>query len=352
MLYREVGDLKLSYLADQRIFPVRQDFWVLVAVLVLAFAVVPLIASDYWLSAILIPTLALSLAALGLNILTGYCGQLSLGTAAFMSVGAFATYNLVTRVPAIPFPISILIGGVIAAIFAVVVGLPSLRIKGFYLVVATLAAHFFVQWLFDAIKWFKQDNPQGEIKPPPFELYGIVFNTPVKLYLLELVYVVTLALLAKNMMRRSTGRRMMAVRDMDLAAAVMGVPISRTKLLAFAISAFYCGVAGTLYVYCYLQLLDTKTYSLELAFSVMFMIIVGGTGTIAGSFIGTAIIFLVPIWMNATFSRYGVDPSQVQNIAKVLFGALVIYLLIVEPNGAVRLWTRAREKLRNWPFPS
>ena len=239
----------------------------------------------------------------------------------------------------------------VAAAVGVIVGLPSLRIKGFYLVVSTLAAHFFVQWLFDNVKWFKQNNPQGEIKPPPLELYGFVFNTPVRLYLLALVFVVLLAFLAKNMMRRSTGRRMMAVRDMDLAAAVSGVPIARTKLLAFGMSAFYCGIAGALYVYCYLQLLDTKTYSLELAFSIMFMIIVGGMGTIIGSFIGTALVFLLPIWMNSTFSRYGVDPSQIQNVAKMIFGSLVIILLIVEPNCVTRLWSKAREKLRNWPFP-
>lgn len=351
MLYREVGQLKTSYAADQQIFPIRQDRLVVIALLIVAFSVVPYVANDYWLSAILIPTLALSLAALGLNILTGYCGQLSLGTAAFMSVGGFATFNLVTRLPEIPFPISLLLAGGIAGVVGVIVGLPSLRIKGFYLVVSTLAAHFFVQWLFDNVKWFKQNNPQGEIKPPPLELWGFVFNTPVRLYLLALVFVVSLAFLAKNMMRRSTGRRMMAVRDMDLAAAVMGVPIARTKLLAFAISGFYCGIAGALYVYCYLQLLDTKTYGLELAFSVMFMIIVGGMGTIAGSFIGAIIIFLVPIWMNTTFSRYGIDPSQIQNIAKIIFGTFVIFLLIVEPNGITRLWATIREKLRNWPFP-
>ena len=351
MLYREVGELKTNYADDQQIFSVRQDRWAIIGLIIAAFVAVPYFVNDYWITAIIIPTLAFSLAALGLNILTGYCGQLSLGTAAFMSVGGFATYNLVTRLPGIPFPISLIIAGLFAALVGVVMGLPSLRIKGFYLVVSTLAGHFFIQWLFENVKWFKQNNPQGEIKPPPFDLYGYVFNTPVRLYLLTLIFVVVLAFLAKNMMRRSTGRRMMAVRDMDLAAAVMGVPIARTKLLAFGISGFYSGIAGALYTYTYLQFLDAKTWDLTIAFSIMFMIIVGGMGTIAGAFIGATVIFLLPIWMNTTFSRYGVDPSQIQNLAKVIFGTLVIILLIVEPNGVIRLWARFREKLRRWPFP-
>ncbi len=351
MLYREIGQFKTSYSADQQIFTMRQDRWAIVILLLAAFFVIPFIANDYWFVAILIPMLTLSLAAIGLNILTGYCGQLSLGASAFMSVGGFATYNLVIRLPEIPFPISILLGGVIAGFVGVLFGLPSLRIKGFYLVVSTLMAHFFVQWLFDTYQWFKNYNPQGEIKPPPFKLYGFVFDTPVSQYMLTLVFVVVLAFLAKNMMRSNLGRRMMAVRDMEVAAAVMGVPVKRTKLLAFLISSFYCGIAGALFAFCYLQLLDTKTFSLELAFSIVFMIVVGGLSTILGSFIGAAFVFLLPIWMNATFGKYGIDPSQIQNISKVIIGALIIIIMIVEPNGLARIWIRIKEKLKNWPTP-
>ncbi|MFO0753131.1 MAG: branched-chain amino acid ABC transporter permease [Thermodesulfovibrionales bacterium] len=351
MFYREIGQYKTSYAADQQVFAIRQDRLIIAVLLLAAIFLIPYIANDYWLIAVLIPTLSLALAALGLNILTGYCGQLSLGTAAFMSIGGFATYNLVMRIPEIPFPISMILSGVVAGLAGVLVGLPSLRIKGFYLVVSTLAAHFFVQWLFDTVKWFKRNNPQGEVKPPPFKIFDYVFTSPESLYLLALVFVIILTVLAKNMMRSTTGRRMMAVRDMEVAASVMGISIGRTKLLAFAISSFYCGIAGSLYVNCYMHLLDTKTYSIELAFATVFMVVVGGMGTIMGAFIGAAFIFLLPIWMNATFGKYGIDPSQIQNISKMIFGTLVILLLIVEPNGLARLWMRAKDKLRKWPFP-
>jgi branched-chain amino acid transport system permease protein len=208
-----------------------------------------------------------------------------------------------------------------------------------------------VQWLFDAYPWFKNFNAQGEVKPPPLQLFGYVLSSPQSLYYMVIAFVIPLTLLAKNMMRSTLGRNMMAVRDMDVAASVIGISVPRTKLLAFGISSFYCGIAGALYVYGYLQLLDTKTYGLEMAFAAIFMIIVGGMGTIMGSFIGAALIFLFPILLNQVLGAYGVDASQVQNISKMIFGVLVITLLVIEPNGITSLLSRAKEKLRMWPFP-
>ena len=219
--------------------------------------VVPAVGNDYWFSAVLIPFLALSLAGLGLNLLTGYAGQLSLGSAAFMSVGAFASYNFALRLPGLPLLASFALGGLCAAAVGVLFGLPSLRIKGFYLIVSTLAAQFFVQWAFTKFAWFSNDNPSGVISAPKLVVLGQDLSSPQGRYLLCLGIVTVLTIVARNLVRSATGRSFMAIRDMDTAAAVLGIPILRTKLLAFAISSFYCGIAGALWAFGYLGTVGT-----------------------------------------------------------------------------------------------
>ncbi|HEX7054611.1 MAG TPA: branched-chain amino acid ABC transporter permease [Burkholderiales bacterium] len=357
MLYREAGQFKSSYAADQQIFPLRQDRIGMALLLVLAFVVVPLVGDQYWLSAILTPFLVFSLAALGLNILTGYAGQLSLGTAAFMAVGAFMAYNAELRIPYMPSLGSFVIGGLCAAAVGIVFGLPSLRIKGLYLAVATLAAQFFVLWAINRIGWFSNYSSSGVITAQRVELLGYDVVTPAGKYVLTLAIVSLMALAAKNLMRSETGRAFMAIRDMDVAASVIGIPMMKTKLLAFAISSFYCGVAGALYAYCYLGTVEPEAFTLELSFRILFMIIIGGVGSILGSFLGAAFITLFPIFLNlaskALEDALGMEMSHavVSNTEVVIFGGLIIFFLIVEPNGLARLWQIAKEKLRLWPFP-
>src|SRR5512134_1573579 len=298
MLYREAGQLKSTYAEDQRIFPIRQDriaFWLAMLV---AFVVVPLLGNQYWLGAILTPFLIFALATLGLNILTGYAGQLSLGTAAFMAVGAFMAYNFVLRMPWLGAIPSFILAGLCAALVGIVFGLPSLRIKGFYLAVATLACQFFVLWALQRVGWFSNYSSSGVITAQKIEILGYAFETPVAKYLLTLTVVTVLALLAKNLVRSETGRAFMAVRDMDVAAGVIGIRLMHTKLLAFAISSFYCGVAGALYAYCYLGTVEPEAFNLDLSFRILFMIIIGGVGSIMGSFLGAAFITLLPIFLN------------------------------------------------------
>lgn len=357
MLYREAGQFKTSYAADQQLFPILQDRIGVIALLTVAVVGVPLVASDYWLTAILIPFLVFALAALGLNILTGYAGQLSLGTAAFMAVGAFATYNFHLRVPGIPILVSFALGGVSAAAVGVLFGLPSLRIKGFYLAVATLAAQFFVPWLLVKVGWFSNNSASGVITAQPVEILGFVFDSPVRKYLLVLVIVAVMALAAKNLVRSSIGRAWMAVRDMDVAAEVIGIRIMRTKLVAFAVSSFYCGVAGALYAYAYLGSVEPDGFNLDLSFRILFMIIIGGVGSILGSFLGAGFITLLPIFLDIVLTDgalwLGLNlPSGMTSMAQlVVFGALIIFFLIVEPLGLARLWQIGKEKLRLWPFP-
>jgi branched-chain amino acid transport system permease protein len=353
MFYREAGQFKTNYAEDERIFPIRQDRIGMAVILLLAFGVVPLTAGDYWFSAILIPFLVLSLAALGLNILTGYTGQVSLGTAAFMAVGAFATFNFMLRVPGMPLLVAFVLGGITAALVGLVFGLPSLRIKGFYLAVATLAAQFFIEWVLTKFGWFSNYNSSGVISAQAMEILGYRFTTPRSKYLLTLGIVALLALAAKNMMRCETGRAFRAIRDMDVAAEVIGIPMLKTKLLAFAISSFYCGVAGALWAYAYLGSVEPQAFDLNRSFQILFMIILGGMGTILGSFLGAGFIVLLPIFLNVFAHKVfpGVSSDLLSNLELMIFGGLIIFFLAVEPQGLARLWQIGKEKLRLWPFP-
>jgi branched-chain amino acid transport system permease protein len=339
------------------IFPILQDRIAMGILLIVVFIAIPLFATPYLFSAILIPCLILALAAVGLNILTGYAGQLSLGAAAFMAVGAFMSYNFVLRIPGIPLLLAFAGGGVTAALVGIAFGLPSLRIRGFYLAVATLAAQFFIVWALTKIGWFTNYNPSGVITAQRLEIAGVVFDTPQEKYLLVLCIVAVMALAAKNMARGNVGRQWMAIRDMDVAAEVIGIRPLRAKLLAFAISSFYCGVAGALYAYAYLGTVEPEAYSLDLSFRILFMIIIGGVGTILGAFLGSAFIVVLPILLNVLVRfldeslGLGVPSSAASNIEFMVFGGLIIFFLIAEPHGLARLWQIGKEKLRRWPFP-
>lgn len=353
MLYREAGQFSIRYADDRRLFRLRQDRLGLALLLAFAFVAVPFLGNDYWFSAILIPFLVLSLAGLGLNLLTGYAGQLSLGSAAFMAVGAFAAYNFELRVPGLPLLVSLALGGVVAGLVALLFGLPSLRIKGFYLIVSTLAAQFFVQWALTKFGWFSNDNASGVISAPKLEILGADFASPAGRYLLTLGVVVALFWLGHNLVRSELGRNWMAVRDMDTAAAVIGIPLLKTKLLAFALSGFFLGIAGALWAFTYLGTVEPHGFDLNRSFQVLFIVIIGGLGSILGNFLGAAFIVLFPLLLSnlAGLLPAGlIDAGQLENLQKIVFGALIIAFLIKEPEGLARLWQRLRERARVWPL--
>jgi branched-chain amino acid transport system permease protein len=351
MFYREAGQFKTSYQSDSQIFPIRQDRIALAALLAVAMLVVPFFASPYLLSAILIPFLIFSLAALGLNILTGYAGQLSLGSAAFMAVGAFASFNFIARLPGLPMLLAFVLGGLCAAMVGIAFGLPSLRIRGFYLAASTLATQFFVVWCLTKIPYLTNYSSTGVITAQKIVILGYQFDSPASKYALVLAIVALMALMAKNLVRSNVGRSWMAVRDMDVAAEVIGFRPMRTKLLAFAVSSFYCGVAGALYAYAYLGTVEPEAYNLDLSFRILFMIIIGGVGSILGSFLGAAFIVLLPVFLNILAHAMALPTSVASNLELMVFGALIIFFLIVEPHGLARLWQVGKEKLRLWPFP-
>ncbi|PPR72235.1 MAG: hypothetical protein CFH03_01608 [Alphaproteobacteria bacterium MarineAlpha3_Bin2] len=357
MFYRETGQFKTNYQKDQQVFPIAQDRVFVALLLIVAFGVVPFVANEYWLQAILIPFLIFSLAAVGLNLLTGYAGQVSLGTGAFMAVGAYATYKITTNIPEINIIIVFLLSGGIAALVGILFGLPSLRIKGFYLAVATLAAQFFILWLFNKVGWFYNDNPSGTITAPPRTLFGIMISGPRATaevrYFVALIFLVGFTIVAKNIVRGRIGRSWMAIRDMDIAAEIIGIEPLKTKLMAFAVSSFYCGVAGALSVFVWLGSAETEAFDIFLSFQILFMIIIGGLGSIMGSIVGAAFITLVPIFLTNAPALFGLPISTdlSKHIEEIVFGGLIVYLLIVEPHGFARLWQIGKEKLRQWPFP-
>lgn len=357
MLYRENGQFKTSYSADQQIFAITQDRIAIGMLVALAVLVVPLVASPYHFKAILIPFLILSLAALGLNILVGYCGQISLGTGAFMAVGAYGAYNFLVRVDGMPPVVAILLGGLCATVVGVFFGIPSLRIKGLYLAVATLAAQFFVDWAFLRISWFTNNSTSGSVSVSNLSFLGIPIESPQSKYLFCLAFVVLFALLAKNLVRSHIGREWMAIRDMDVAASVIGIRPVYAKLTAFAVSSFIIGVAGALWGFVYLGSWEPAAFSIDRSFLLLFMIIIGGLGSIMGSFFGAAFIVITPIFLNQFLpwlgSLIGVTftTAAVAHAELMIFGGLIVFFLIVEPHGLARLWSVGKEKLRLWPFP-
>jgi branched-chain amino acid transport system permease protein len=314
--------------------------------LVIAFGIIPLVTSDYWLSSIIIPTVVMGLAGIGLNLLMGYAGLVSLGSAAFMSIGAFSAYNLLLRVPFLPLPAALVLAGLIAAMAGVVFGLPSLRIKGFYLGASTLGAQFFFEWLFTNFHWFSNNTQTLTISAPRLALLGVDLSSATGRYLLVAVTTAALAWFASSIVKSRIGRDWMSIRDMDTAAAVIGIRIAERKLQSFGVSAFFCGIAGALWAFAYLGTADAHAFNLDKSFQVLFIVLIGGTASISGNFLGAALIILTPIVLDrlvlATQLSAYVDQGALSNLQRILFGAIIIILLIKEPDGLSSLLRKLR----------
>ena len=357
MFYREAGDFKTSYQDDNQTFPIKFDRYRYYFVLFVAFAIIPFMINDYWVNAVFLPFLIYAIAAIGLNILTGYCGQVSLGTGGFMAVGAYAVYKLMTMFPEVSVLIHIVLAGVITACVGVLFGLPSLRIKGFYLAVATLAAQFFLVWLFNRVPWFYNYSASGQISAPERTFLGEPITGPATeawaAYLVCLVFVTLSAIVARNLTRGSLGRKWMAIRDMDIAAEIIGVNPLGAKLSAFAVSSFFVSLSGALFFAVYLGAVEVgEVFGINKSFLVLFMIIIGGLGSIFGSFAGAAFLVLLPVFLNNVLvGGLGWPTDLAAHLEFMIVGGLIIVFLIAEPHGLAQLWRVTKEKLRLWPFP-
>ena len=357
MFYREAGDFKTSYVEDSQTFPIKFDRYRYYFVLFIAFALIPFLINSYWVKAIFLPFLIYSIAAIGLNILVGYCGQVSLGTGGFMAVGAYAVYKLMTAFPEVSILFHVLIAGAITSVVGVLFGLPSLRIKGFYLAVATLAAQFFLVWLFNRVPWFYNYSASGQISSPERTVFGVAVTGPNTeswaTYMFCLVLLTFCAIIARNLTRGAVGRKWMAIRDMDIAAEIIGVNPLSAKMSAFAVSSFFIGISGALFFAVYLGAVEVgEVFGINKSFLVLFMIIIGGLGSIFGSFAGAAFLVLLPVFLkNVLVGGLGWPTDLAAHLEFMIVGGLIVVFLIAEPHGLAQLWRVAKEKLRLWPFP-
>ncbi|KZK83924.1 leucine/isoleucine/valine transporter permease subunit [Pseudovibrio sp. W64] len=357
MFYRTSGQFKTTYESDQALFPIKQDMVLLVVILAAMYVVFPMFASEFTYKALLVPVLIYSLASLGLNILTGYAGQLSLGTAGFMGVGAYACYKITTIFPEMNIIVALFLSGFFSAAVGVAFGLPSLRIKGFYLAIATLASQFFLVWLFEKWAWLYNYNASGAIEVRTMDIFGLVVTGPnaspmVQYYfVLGIVSVVTFAMI--NLTRGRYGRTWKAVRDMDIAAELVGINLMRAKLSAFAVSSYIVGIAGALMVFFWKGAAEPNLFDIPMSFQIVFIAIIGGLGSVMGNFLGAILIVALPVVLNLLPEMLGlsIGSATMEHVNVMVVGSLIIMFLIVEPHGLARFWALIREKLIIWPFP-
>jgi branched-chain amino acid transport system permease protein len=353
VIHRECGVLKTTYEADMALYPLPIARWTVAAAVVLFFGLLPLVLHEYYLSIINLVSIAV-VGALGLNILVGYTGQISVGHGAFMSVGAYTAANLAVRLD-FPFWLALPLGGLMAALVGAVVGIPSLRIKGLYLAIATLAGQLIIEWTINHVT-FISGGVQASIEVPRPTLFGHAIASQTDMYFFLLVFVVLAVVGTLNLMRTRVGRAFIAIRDHDIAAEIIGINIFRYKLVAFAISSFYAGVTGVLYTY-YLGIANYEQFQITVSIDYLAMIIIGGLGSVLGSIFGAAFVTLLPIAARLGMEAFGdvlFTPQQVLNIIPnlrlILFGGLIIFFLVVEPEGLNRLWRNIRSYFRVWPF--
>ncbi|PYN27884.1 MAG: branched-chain amino acid ABC transporter permease [Candidatus Rokuibacteriota bacterium] len=353
VIHRECGVLKTTYEADMGLYPLPIARWTVAAVAVLFFAVIPLTLHEYFLSVANLVWIAV-IGALGLNILVGYTGQVSIGHGAFMSVGAYTAANLANRLGS-PWPVNLVAGGLMAALIGAIVGIPSLRIKGLYLAIATLAGQLIIEWTINHVT-FISGGVQASIEVARPRLGPMVLDSQRDMYYFLLVFVVLAIIGTMNLMRTRVGRAFIAIRDHDIAAEIIGINIFRYKLLAFAISSFYAGMTGVLYTY-FLGIANYEQFQIGVSIDYLAMIIIGGLGSVLGSIFGAIFVTLLPIVIRYTMEAFGgvffaqqTVLNLIPNLRLMMFGALIIFFLIVEPEGLNRLWRNIRSYFRVWPF--
>ena len=353
MFHREAGIFKTSYAADMALYPLPIARWTVAAVAALFIVIVPFFAGNYALSILNLILIAV-VGALGLNILVGYTGQISIGTGAFMSVGAYTAANLVVHLHA-PFWVALPAGGLMAALIGTIVGIPSLRIKGIYLAIATLAAQLIIEWTINHVQAIS-GGVQASITIPRPSVFGYQLKTERQIYLFLMFFVVVALVATLNIVRGRIGRAFIAIRDQDIAAEIIGINIFRYKLYAFAISSFYAGVTGVLESY-YLGIANYEQFQIDVSIDYLAMVIIGGLGSVLGSVYGAIFVTLLPIVTRLFLEQFGgvLFPGAdllnvIPNLRLVIFGGLIIFFLVVEPEGLNRLWRNIRNYFRVWPF--
>jgi branched-chain amino acid transport system permease protein len=353
MFHREAGVFKTSYAADMALYPLPIARWAVAAIAGLFIVIVPLMFGSYPLSILNLILIAI-VGALGLNILVGYTGQISIGTGAFMSVGAYTAANLITQLHA-PFWLAVPAGGLMSALIGIVVGIPSLRIKGIYLAIATLAAQLIIEWTINHVQAIS-GGVQASITIPRPEVFGIELRSEAQIYCFLMFFVVLALVATLNLVRSRIGRAFVAIRDQDIAAEIIGINIFKYKLYAFGISSFFAGVTGVLESY-YLGIANYEQFQIDISIDYLAMVIIGGLGSVLGSVFGAIFVTLLPIVTRLFLEQFGhaLFPNAdllnlIPNLRLLIFGGLIIFFLVVEPEGLNRLWRNIRNYFRVWPF--
>ncbi len=343
------GIRSFSYGEDMAVFRTKTHWFWLLLLLAVLFSM-PLFLANYWLSVANLIFITI-IAATGLNILTGYCGQLSIGHAGFMAVGAYTSVILTTRF-GLPFPLVLLSSGIMAGLIGMLFGISSLRIKGFYLAISTLAAQFIILWVIS--HWDSVTGGTNGLPVPPAKVLGLVLKSQSDKFYLILIVTIIIIFVAKNLSRTKTGRAFVAIRDNDLAAEVMGVNPFRYKLLAFFTGCFFAGIAGSLFAH-WTGYINPESFPFTNSILYIGMIIIGGLGTTVGPIFGVIFIQLLDVLvthvsptLQAAFP--GLSSGFVVGIAPMLFGVTIILFIIFEPRGLAHRWQIFKTSYRLWPF--
>jgi branched-chain amino acid transport system permease protein len=340
-----------TYAEDMAIVRTKTQWGLLIALLVVVFTA-PLYLGNYWLGVFNLIGITL-IAAIGLNILVGYCGQLSIGHAGFIAVGAYTSAVLTTRL-GVPFPVAFICSGLVSGCIGLVFGLPSVRVKGFYLAITTIAAQFIIIWV---VSHMGITGGFNGIAAPYASLGGLTFRTQSSRFFLIMIITVICVFVSKNIARTRIGRAFIAIRDNDLAAEVMGINLLYYKLLAFFIGCFFAGIAGSLLVHCMFLGANPEMFSFTDSILYIGMIIIGGLGTTIGPILGVVFlrliqqvflpIYLVP-FLESSFTS--LPSGFATGVSPMLFGLIIILFLILEPRGLAHRWSLLKAAYRLWPF--
>ncbi|MGJ5178254.1 branched-chain amino acid ABC transporter permease [Bradyrhizobium oligotrophicum] len=346
------GDFRTSYAADTTIFPTKTSRnFAIAGVILLCFA--PLVFSEYWLS-VSIQIGIFAIAALGLNILVGFTGQISIGQAGFFLLGAF-TSAYINNAYAIPVFFAIPLAGVITALVGLIFGLPAARLKGLYLVIATLAAQYILLDFFSRAEWFSGGSVPASANP--FSIFGYTLRGDRQYFYVVLAYVLVCYLLVTNLMRTRDGRALIAIRDHYLSAEIMGINLTKYRTLSFGLAAFFAGIAGALYAH-YQLVISQEGFGIERSILFLAMIIIGGTGSIMGTLMGTAFVVLLPEsmeWLSHNLKGSSIDKALALNnnitfLREIAIGLIIIGFLMFEPDGLAHRWRQIKTYWKLYPF--
>jgi branched-chain amino acid transport system permease protein len=352
MLFRQAGIFHTNYAADRALFPIAADRRMIGILLVFGFAA-PLLVNTLYLSSYLLPWLVWTAAALGLNLILGWAGQFHLGYAAVMGIGAYATVH--ANRAGISWEIAILLGGMTASIIGIGFAFAALRVKGLYLALSTLALQFVMDWTISHVPAIS-GGTQATLQAPDIRLLGVPVTSDAGLYYVALVWCILVTSFMLNLRRTALGRALVAVREKDFAAAVIGVNSFYFKLVAFSTSSFIGGVTGAILIGTFYHAVTPEQFSVDVSIQALAMVIVGGLGSIIGSYLGAAFILLMPGAMNSLISwaaiRFGFSLSieTLAHLPQALYGALIIGFLLIEPLGLGKIYNNIRDYLLVWPF--